>query len=171
MDGLAIPRRRFPGSYFLVSGVGHPPRLPHGPAHGCVSFPQAWILVFLAVFCLFFNTGPSNTILANVTHPSMRATAFAVNILVIHALGDAASPPLLGKIVGPVGGVYRSLERGVHDRRWRDGRGGDPLAPGRPYLAADTAAVPHRIERPPRRREVTWQRRPAAGFHVWPSSG
>jgi len=31
-------------------------------------------------------------------HPSVRATAFAVNICVIHILGDAASPPLLGKI-------------------------------------------------------------------------
>ena len=47
-------------------------------------------------FFLFFNTGPSNAILANVTHPSIRATAFAVNILIIHALGDAISPPVLG---------------------------------------------------------------------------
>ena len=28
----------------------------------------------------------------------MRATAFALNILVIHALGDAISPPLIGYI-------------------------------------------------------------------------
>jgi hypothetical protein len=48
------------------------------------------------VFFLFFNTGPSNTILANVTRPSIRATAFAVNILVIHALGDVISPPIIG---------------------------------------------------------------------------
>ena len=26
-------------------------------------FPLAWIFVFLACFCLFFNTGPTNTIL------------------------------------------------------------------------------------------------------------
>jgi MFS family permease len=61
-----------------------------------VPFPLAWGMVFVAEFCLFFNTGPSNTILANVTHPSVRATAFALNIFVIHALGDALSPPLLG---------------------------------------------------------------------------
>ena len=59
-------------------------------------FPWAWAFVFLTVFCLFFNTGPSNTILANVTRPSIRATAFAVNILVIHALGDVISPPIIG---------------------------------------------------------------------------
>ena len=61
-------------------------------------FPLAWVMCFCAVFCLFFNTGPSNAILANVTHPSVRATAFALNITVIHILGDAASPPILGKI-------------------------------------------------------------------------
>jgi cyanate permease len=61
-------------------------------------FPWAWVMCAIAVFCLFFNTGPSNTILANVTHPSIRATGFALNICVIHILGDAFSPPLLGKI-------------------------------------------------------------------------
>jgi hypothetical protein len=50
------------------------------------------------VFFLFFNTGPSNTALANVTLPRVRATAFALNILIIHALGDAISPPLVGAI-------------------------------------------------------------------------
>ena len=59
-------------------------------------FPYAWGLVFLAEFCLFFNTGPTNTVLANVTHPSIRASAFAINILIIHALGDAISPSLIG---------------------------------------------------------------------------
>jgi predicted MFS family arabinose efflux permease len=56
-----------------------------------------------AVFFLFFNTGPSNTALANVVSPSVRASAFAVNIFVIHALGDAPSPPILGYISGRYG--------------------------------------------------------------------
>ena len=59
-------------------------------------FPWAWIFLGLTVFCLFFNTGPANAILANVVHPSMRATAFALNIFIIHVLGDALSPPLIG---------------------------------------------------------------------------
>ena len=63
-----------------------------------VPFPGAYVLIFLAVFCLFFNTGPANTILANVTHPSIRATAFSINILVIHLLGDVPSPPLIGEL-------------------------------------------------------------------------
>ena len=53
-------------------------------------------MLFVAVFFLFFNTGPANTILANVTRSEIRATAFAINILVIHALGDAISPLIIG---------------------------------------------------------------------------
>jgi hypothetical protein len=63
-------------------------------------FPWAWVFIFLAVFCLFFNTGPTNAVLANVTHPSVRSTAFALNILIIHLLGDAISPPVVGLIAG-----------------------------------------------------------------------
>src|SRR4029078_11168162 len=65
-----------------------------------VAFPYAWIFGFLAVFCLFSNTGPSNTILANVTPPSLRAAGFALNIFIIHAFGDAISPPIIGYIAG-----------------------------------------------------------------------
>jgi MFS family permease len=100
-------RRYNPGSYFLVSAAGilisavfivlmiHTPFPTHGEAFGL-----AWVWLFLAVFFLFLNTGPSNTILANVTSPAVRANGFALNILIIHALGDAVSPPLLGAIVG-----------------------------------------------------------------------
>ena len=65
-----------------------------------VPFPYAWGMIFLAVFFLFFNTGPANTALANVTSSSVRSTAFALNIFVIHAFGDAISPPLIGWIAG-----------------------------------------------------------------------
>jgi MFS family permease len=89
-------RKRFPGSYFLVSGLGLWLTVPCILLFMSVPFNAAWIFVFLAVFFLFFNTGPSNAILANVTHPSIRATGFALNILVIHVLGDAISPPIVG---------------------------------------------------------------------------
>jgi len=89
-------RRRFSGAYFLVSAAGLLGGFPFFVAMLYVPFPAAWILLFLAVFCLFFNTGPSNTILANVTHPSVRASAFALNIFIIHAFGDAVSPPAIG---------------------------------------------------------------------------
>jgi hypothetical protein len=65
-----------------------------------VPFPVAWAFLFVAVFLLFFNTGPANTVLANVTRSQIRATAFAINILIIHMLGDVISPPLIGLIAG-----------------------------------------------------------------------
>jgi MFS family permease len=91
-------RKRFPGSYFIVSGCGMLLGFPCTIAMMYVPFPMAWAFVFLAIFFLFMNTGPSNTALANVTPPAMQATAFAMNILVIHAFGDALSPPLIGWI-------------------------------------------------------------------------
>ena len=97
MAGDAL-RSRYPGSYFLVSGASMMVAFPMVLLMLWTPFPLAWVFVFLAVFCLFFNTGPTNTILANVTHPSVRSTAFALNILIIHALGDAISPFVMGLI-------------------------------------------------------------------------
>ncbi len=96
-------RSRFSGSYFLVSGIGILLCCPFILLILVLPFPLAWGAIFLAEFWLFFNTGPSNTILANVTHPSIRSLAFAVNIFLIHALGDAASPPILGSVVSHFG--------------------------------------------------------------------
>jgi MFS family permease len=91
-------RDRFPGSYFLVSGAAMLLGFPLVLLVLVTPFPWAFIFVFLACFCLFFNTGPTNTVLANVTHPAIRASGFALNIFVIHALGDAISPWVIGAI-------------------------------------------------------------------------
>jgi MFS family permease len=58
----------------------------------------SWVFAFFAIFGLFFYTGPGNTILANVVSSEIRGTAFAINVLVIHALGDVISPPLIGAV-------------------------------------------------------------------------
>jgi len=91
-------RKRFANSYFLVSGVAVLFAFPATIGMLYIRFPGAWVCIFFAVFFLFFNTGPTNTALANVTSPNIRATAFALNIFVIHLLGDMASPPLIGAI-------------------------------------------------------------------------
>ncbi len=98
LGGLAGDKLRthFPGSYFIVSAVAMFAGFPLFLGVLYAPFPFAWVFIFLACFCLFFNTGPTNTILANVTHPAMRAQAFAVNILLIHALGDVISPVIIG---------------------------------------------------------------------------
>ena len=133
-------RPRYPGSYFLVSGIAMLLGFPMVLGFLYTPFPWAWIFVFFAVFCLFFNTGPTNTILANVTHPSVRASAFALNILIIHAFGDAISPPVIGFIADrstlKAGFIVVSLLMLVGGVFWLWGSR---------YLEKDTALAPTRM--------------------------
>ena len=100
LGGIAgdVFRKRIRGAYLFVSGCAMLLAFPILLVMLHVSFPLAWVFLFLTVFCLFFNTGPTNTALANVTHPAIRATAFALNIFFIHLFGDALSPWLIGAI-------------------------------------------------------------------------
>jgi MFS transporter, Spinster family, sphingosine-1-phosphate transporter len=138
MGGFVADRlqKRFSGSYFLVSGVGMLMAFPLFVAMLYAPFPLAWVFLFGAVFFVFLNTGPSNAALANVAGPKIRATAFALNILVIHALGDAISPPLLGAVAGhydmTVAFLVISGAMLISGVIWLFGM---------KYLAADTAAV------------------------------
>lgn len=92
-------QRRTPKGYLLVSGWGFLLGTPAAAyailtpsLHHCLG------AMFLAEFFLFLNTGPLNTVIVNVTRPAIRAMAFAVNIFFIHALGDAISPTILGRL-------------------------------------------------------------------------
>jgi predicted MFS family arabinose efflux permease len=51
---------------------------------------------FAAEFFLFLGTGPLNAAIVNSVAAPIRATAISVNLFVIHALGDAISPHLIG---------------------------------------------------------------------------
>jgi sugar phosphate permease len=91
-------RNRFSGSYFLVSAIAMLIGFPTVWAMTYATFPGIWAFIFIACFCLFFSSAPANTILANVSHPAMRAAGFALNILFIHAFGDVLSPFVIGLI-------------------------------------------------------------------------
>jgi MFS family permease len=132
-------RQRWSGSYFIVSAAGMLCGFPLFLLMLITPFPAAWVVIFFAVFCLFFNTGPSNTALANVTHPSMRATAFAVNILMIHALGDAISPPIIGALSDRFG-----MNVGFAAVSVTMFLGGMVWLVGARYLGADTEAATRR---------------------------
>jgi MFS family permease len=129
-------RRRFPSSYFLVSAITIFFAFPATVLMLRTPFPDAWIWVFLAIFFLFFNTGPANAALANVTPPATRATAFALNILAIHIFGDAVSPPLIGWIAGQTNMNFAflvvSATMVVASAFWLFGV---------PHLARETAAI------------------------------
>jgi len=90
--------KKHPGAYFYVSAVGMLIAFPCTVGMLVLPFPLAWVAIFFAVFFLFFNIGPANTAIANVTAPAVRASAYAFNIFVIHALGDAISPFLIGVV-------------------------------------------------------------------------
>jgi MFS family permease len=129
-------RPRFPASYFWVSGIGMLIACPFFIVSLYIPFPGAWIAMFIAIFLLFLNTGPSNTALANVSLPAVRATAFAVNIFVIHALGDVQAFWLLGYIGGHsnirIAFLFVSAIIFASGLAWIFGA---------KYLAADTARV------------------------------
>jgi predicted MFS family arabinose efflux permease len=135
-------RPRFSGSYFLVSGAALVLAFPMLLLMILLPFPYAWIPLVCFVFFLFFNTGPTNTILANVTHPLLRAPGFALNILVIHLFGDAVSPAVMGAIAG------------VSNLSWAFGFvsimvliGGILWLCGTKYLEGDTLLAPTRLAR------------------------
>lgn len=54
--------------------------------------------IFLGEFLLLLNTGPLNAAVINSVGARIRSSAVAVNLFVIHALGDAFSPTLMGYI-------------------------------------------------------------------------
>ncbi|MDD2367444.1 MAG: MFS transporter [Desulfuromonadaceae bacterium] len=83
--------------YLMISGCGFLIGTPFAvwailspDLTGCIT------AIFIAEFFLFLNTGPLNTVIINITAPTVRAMAFAINIFFIHALGDAVSPSILG---------------------------------------------------------------------------
>lgn len=90
---------RFPAAYFLVSGVGLALSVPCAAAVILLT-DRAWALtaIFLTEVFIFLNTGPLNAIIANVSRAEVRATAYAANIFIIHALGDAISPAIVGAV-------------------------------------------------------------------------
>lgn len=90
--------KRNPGAYYSFSGIAMLVAVPLMMMAiyltGQVMFPA----MFVAEFFLLINTGPVNAALVNSVAPHIRATAMAVNIFVIHLLGDATSPYIIGKI-------------------------------------------------------------------------
>jgi len=47
---------------------------------------------------MFLSTGPINAAIVNLVIAGERATAIALSVFAIHALGDVISPPLIGAI-------------------------------------------------------------------------
>jgi len=57
---------------------------------------RAYAAFFLAMLLLFCNTSPVNALTVSCVPASIRATGVAVNVFLIHLLGDALSPEWVG---------------------------------------------------------------------------
>jgi MFS family permease len=91
-------RPKLRGAYFWVIALGAIAAFPLFVLFLYLPLPIGWVVLFFCVCGLFLHVGPGNTIIANVVTTEMRATAFAINILVIHALGDVISPSIMGAL-------------------------------------------------------------------------
>ena len=90
--------RRTRSAYYLVSaasmGLGIPVMMIALFNRGPAMVPG----IAVAGFLLLLNTAPLNAAVINSVGAHIRATAIAVNLFVIHFLGDAFSPWLIGRV-------------------------------------------------------------------------
>jgi MFS transporter, Spinster family, sphingosine-1-phosphate transporter len=66
----------------------------------CFFGPRVTMLPALgiAMFCIFLGTGPLNAAIVNAVPATVRATAIAMELFLIHAFGDTPSPRLIGMV-------------------------------------------------------------------------
>ena len=90
--------RRNPNALYLVSAWSALLTVPFGVI--CFFGPRGAMLPALgvAMFCIFLGTGPLNAAIVNAVPAAVRATAIAVELFLIHALGDTPSPWLIGVV-------------------------------------------------------------------------
>jgi MFS transporter, Spinster family, sphingosine-1-phosphate transporter len=83
---------------YLVPAISAAIAVP--PALLCFFGPHNLTLYGLgaAIFLIFLGTGPVNAATLNAVRPEIRATAMAGQLFIIHALGDAISPRIIGAV-------------------------------------------------------------------------
>ena len=94
LGDFLLPRMK--SSYYLVSAasmlLGIPVMIVALFAKGPAMMPA----IAVAAFFLLLNTAPLNAAVINSVGAHIRATALAVNIFIIHILGDVPSPTMMG---------------------------------------------------------------------------
>lgn len=96
LGDLLLPRMK--SSYYFVSAVSMALGIPFMVLG---LFVPGWTMIpaiAVAAFFLLFNTSPLNAAVINSADAHIRATALAVNIFIIHILGDVFSPTLMGRV-------------------------------------------------------------------------
>jgi MFS transporter, Spinster family, sphingosine-1-phosphate transporter len=89
-----LPRMK--SSYYLVSALSMLLGIPVMIVALFVKGPMMIPAIGVAAFFLLLNTAPLNGAVINSVGAHVRATALAVNIFIIHFLGDIPSPTMMG---------------------------------------------------------------------------
>jgi MFS family permease len=86
-------------AYFITSLFSFACALPCGiTALALGNFAAAMAALSCAIFFIFLQTGPLQAAIVACTDIKIRSMAFALNIFIIHALGDALSPAVIGRM-------------------------------------------------------------------------
>jgi MFS family permease len=86
-------------AYLLVSGIATLIAAPFCVIALTAHQPKYFLTgLIVAELMMFASTGPVNSAIVNYVAPTQRATAMAFSILLMHLLGDAPSPFLVGAI-------------------------------------------------------------------------
>ena len=101
--------KRYFGAYYTFPGIAMLVAVPFMVLAIYVAGPMMFPCIFVAVFFLLIGTGPTNAALVNSVSAGIRSTALAVNIFVIHLLGDAFSPTLMGKVSDKTGSLQTAF--------------------------------------------------------------
>ena len=89
-----LPRMK--SAYYLVSAASMLLGVPAMIVALFVKGPAMVPAIGVAAFFLLLNTAPLNAAVLNSVGAHIRATAIAVNIFIIHILGDVPSPTMMG---------------------------------------------------------------------------
>jgi predicted MFS family arabinose efflux permease len=90
--------RTNPRALYLVSAWSALLTIPPGVM--CFFGPRSAIVpgLALALFFVFLGNGPLNAAIVNSVSATIRSTAIAIELFLIHALGDAPSPRIIGLV-------------------------------------------------------------------------
>jgi MFS family permease len=101
--------KRYFGAYYTFPGIAMFVAVPLMVMTVYVTGKPMYAAMFTAIFLLLIGTAPTNAALVNSVGPKIRSTALAVNIFIIHLLGDAFSPTLIGTISNKTGSLQKGF--------------------------------------------------------------
>jgi predicted MFS family arabinose efflux permease len=101
--------KRYFGAYYTFPGIAMLIAVPLMVAAVYITGTLMFPAIFAAVFFILIGTGPTNAALVNSVSAGIRSTALAVNVFVIHLLGDAFSPAMIGRISDRTGSLQKAF--------------------------------------------------------------